>query len=136
MYKRRINLNQDLKKGFATVYDQCSQEVKDKLESSKGWYTLQNDQSLHQLILKIERICIGFDDHKQEVYNLAQAMKTLSLYTQTNIDSVEDYSCNLTSIWNTAEAFGASPGIHRGFVEGWFLAEPRRITDVNNITDI
>ena len=23
--KRRITLNQDLKKGFATVYDQCSQ---------------------------------------------------------------------------------------------------------------
>ena len=32
--KRRITLNQDLKKGLATVYDQCSQEVRDKLESS------------------------------------------------------------------------------------------------------
>ena len=35
--KRRITLNQDLKKGFVTVYDQCSQEVRDKLESSDGW---------------------------------------------------------------------------------------------------
>ena len=35
--KRRITLNQDLKKGFATVYNQCSQEVRDKLESSDGW---------------------------------------------------------------------------------------------------
>ena len=34
--KRRITLNQDLKKGFVTVYDQCSQEVRDKLESSDG----------------------------------------------------------------------------------------------------
>ena len=34
--KRRITLNQYLKKGFATVYDQCSQEVRDKLESSDG----------------------------------------------------------------------------------------------------
>ena len=68
--KRRITLNQDLKKVFATVYNQCSQEVRDKLESSDGWDTVQNDQSLHQLILKIERICVGFDDHKQEVYNL------------------------------------------------------------------
>ena len=81
--KRRITLNQDLSKGFATVYNQCSQEVREKLESSDGWETVQNDQSLHQLILKIERICVGFDDHKQEVYNLVQAMKTLFLYTQT-----------------------------------------------------
>ena len=29
--KRRITLNQDLKKEFATVYDQCSQEVREKL---------------------------------------------------------------------------------------------------------
>ena len=27
--KRRITLNQDFKKGFSTVYDQCSQEVRD-----------------------------------------------------------------------------------------------------------
>ena len=83
MDKRRITLNQDLKKGFATVYDQCYQEVRDKLESLDGRETVQTDQSLHELILKIERICVGFDDHKQEGYNLVQAMKTLFLYTQT-----------------------------------------------------
>ena len=32
--KRRITLNQDLKKRFATVYYQCYQEVREKLESS------------------------------------------------------------------------------------------------------
>ena len=97
---------------------------------------MQNYQSLHQLILKIERICVGFDDHKQEFYHLVQAMMTLFLYTQTDKDSVEDYSHNLTSIWDTADAFGASPGIHLGLVEGWLLAEPGPIADVNNITDI
>ena len=51
--KRRITLNQDLKKGFSVVYNQCYQEERDKLESSDGWETVQTDQSLHQLILKI-----------------------------------------------------------------------------------
>ena len=106
------------------------------MESSDGWDTVQNDQSLHQLILKIERICVGFDDHKQEVYNLVQAMKTLFLYTQTDKEAVEDYFRNLTSLWDTAEDFGTSPGIHRGLVEGWLLDEPVRIADVNNITNI
>ena len=85
--------------------------------------------------MKIEQICVGFDNHKQEVYNLVQAMNTLFLYTQTEKESVEDYFCNLTSLWDTAEAFGAPPGIHRGLVEGWLLAEPGRIANINNITD-
>ena len=86
------------------------------MESSDGWETVQADQSLHELILKIERICVSFDNHKQEVYNLVQAMETLFLYTQTEKESVKDYSCNLTSLWDTSEAFGESPGIHRGLV--------------------
>ena len=95
--KRCITLNQDLKKGFATVYDQCSQEVRENLELSHGWETVKSNQSLHELILKIERICVSFKDHKQEVYNLVQAMKTLFIYTQTEKESVEDYSRNLPS---------------------------------------
>ena len=63
-------------------------------------------------------------------------MKTLFLYTQTEKESAEDYSSNLTSLWDTAEAFGALPGIHRGMVGGCLLAEPGRIAGVNNITDI
>ena len=37
-------------------------------------------------------------------------MKTLFLYTQTEKESVEDYYRNLTSLCETAKAFGASPG--------------------------
>ena len=68
--KRRISLNRDPNKGSALVYDQCSQEVRDKLESLDGWETAQAKQSMHKLILRIQRICVGFNDHKQEVYNL------------------------------------------------------------------
>jgi hypothetical protein len=82
--KRRLKLSDSLKKGFATVYDQCSQEVKDKLESSEDWEETQKNQSLHELIGKIERICVGFDDHKHEVFNLVQALKTLFLYSQSD----------------------------------------------------
>ncbi len=52
---------------------------------------------LHDLISKIKRICIGFDDHKQEVFNLVQALKTLFLYTQTEKESVDEYAHNFKS---------------------------------------
>ena len=95
-----------LKKGFATVYDQCSLEVRDKLEASNEWDRVQREQSLHDLISKIERICVGFDNHKQEVFNLVQVLKTLFLYTQTEKESVDKYARNFKSLWDTVEAFG------------------------------
>jgi len=77
--KRRQKLEESLKKGYATVYDQCSQEVRDKLKATKNWENVQSEQSLHELIKRIEKICIGFDDHKQSVFNLVQSLKTLFL---------------------------------------------------------
>jgi len=39
--KRRQKVEESLKKGYATVYDQCSQEVRDKLKATGDWETVQ-----------------------------------------------------------------------------------------------
>ena len=132
--KRRANLDGDVKQGFATLYDQCSQDVKDKLEASEGWSDTHAAQYLHELVKKIERICVGFDDHKQEVYNLIQSPKTPFLYTQKEGESVEEYARNLTSLWDTSEAFGASPGVHKALVDA-LLEAPGQVADPDNITE-
>jgi len=121
--KRKLKLAVSLKKGYATVDDQCSQEVKDKLEGTDDWESTQKDQSLHELINKIEIICVGFDDHKQEVFNLVQALKTLFLYSQTDKETVEQYGRNFRALWETVEAFGGSPKIHQGMIDG-MLKDP------------
>jgi hypothetical protein len=115
--KRRQKLKESLLKGYATVYAQCSQGLQDKLKVSKDWETVQQEQLLHDLISQVERICVGFDDHKQDVFNLVQVLKTLFLYTQGNKESMEEYGCNLRSLWDTVEAFGGSPGIHKGLTD-------------------
>ncbi len=86
--KRRLKLEDSLKKGYATMYDQCSQEVQDKLKLMDDWERTQKEQSLHELIQKIELVCMGFDDHKQEVFDLVQVLKTLFLYMQGEKDTV------------------------------------------------
>ena len=68
--KRGHTLMESLLKGYATVYAQCSQGVRDKLKASKDWETVEQDQSLHDLISQVERICVGFNNHKQDVFNL------------------------------------------------------------------
>jgi hypothetical protein len=113
--KRQQKLQESLKKGYATVYGQCSQHVvRDKLKSTKNWEVTEKEQSLNVLIPEVEKICVGFDDHKQEVFNLVQALRALFLYTQNKKDTVEEYGRNLKSLWDTAEAFGGSPGVHKG----------------------
>ena len=77
--------------------------------------------------------CVGVDDHKQEVFNLVQALKTLFLYTQTKKESIEEYTRDLKSLWDKVEAFGGSPGFHQGLVDG-LLAAPGRVGDPRNIT--
>ena len=131
--KRRLKLAESLKKGYATVYDQCSQEVKDKLEGADDWESTQKDQLLHELINKIERICVGFDDHKQEVFNLVQALKTLFLYSQNDKETVEQYGRNFRALWETVEAFGGSPGVHQGMIDG-MLKDPTRVANVTRPT--
>ena len=99
--KRQLKLGEALKKGYTTVYDQCSQEVRDKLELSNDWDKTQKKQLLEELTRKIEHIYIGFDNHKQDVFNLMQVAKTLILYTQGEKESVEEeYGRNFKSIWD------------------------------------
>jgi hypothetical protein len=128
--KRRQKLEESLKKRYATVYNQCSQEVRDRLKATRDWETVQATQSLDELIKRIEKICVGFDDHKQLVFNLVQSLKTLFLYTQTKKDTVEEYARNFWSLWDTVEAFGGSPGIHQGLVDAEL--KRRGITNPND----
>ncbi len=121
--KRKAKLDNALKKGFATVYNQCSLEGRDKLEASKEWDNApQREQSLQDLLSKIKRICVGSNDHEQAVFNLVQAMKTLFLYMQLDKVSVAEYAHNFKSLWDMVEMFGGSPGIHKGLVKRLLLS--------------
>ena len=99
------------------MYAQRSQGVQDKLKASKDWETVEQEQSLHNLISQVERICVGFDNHEQDVFNLVQALKTLFLYTQGNKESMQKYSHNFRSLRDTVEAFGGSPDTHKGLTD-------------------
>jgi hypothetical protein len=79
--KQRARLVSALKKGYATAWNQCSQQVHAIFKANEDWEHVQCKQLPHKFITKIERICVGFDNHKQEIFNLVQALKMLFLYT-------------------------------------------------------
>jgi hypothetical protein len=116
------------------VYEQCLQDVKDKLKSTEDWEATLKNQSLHDLIQTIELICEGFDDHKQEVFDLVQALRALFLYTQSKKEMVEENGCNLKSFWDMAKAFGGTTGLHQGMMEA-LARDPKKVADPNNLTE-
>lgn len=97
------------------------------------WDRIERDQLLHDLIKKIERICVGFDNHEQDIFNLVQALRTLFLYTHTEKESVDKFTRNFKILWDTVDAFGGSPGVHKGLANA-LLATPGRVGDPNNVT--
>jgi hypothetical protein len=132
--KRQMKLSKSLMKGYATMYGQCSNKVKAKLEASSNWQRIQDEQSLHKLIQKIKRVCIVFDNHKQEVYNLVQSLKMLFLYTQNEKHTVKEYGRNFRSLWDTVKAFGGSPGLHKGMIKA-LMQDPTEVANVTRPTD-
>ena len=117
MGKRSFNLEEALNKGFAIVYDQCSEGVKSKLEASANWGQIEADQSLHDLINAIEKICVGHDDTNQDMYNAVQACKNIFLFRQEDGPSTEDYLRDYKSYWDTCEAYKAEPAHHPQIVK-------------------
>ena len=63
-----------------------------------------------------------------------QALRTLFLYTQTDKETVEEYTQNFKSLWDTVEAFGGLPGLQKALVKG-LLRASGRVRDPNNISD-
>jgi hypothetical protein len=86
-----------------------------------------------QKICMIVKICVGFDDHKKEIFNLVQALRVLFLYTQADRDRMDEYTQNFKSLWDRVEAFRGSLGIHKGLVNR-LLATPGRVRDADSIT--
>ena len=71
----------------------------------------------------MKRICVVFNDHKQEMFDLVHALKMLFLYTQTEKKSVDKFTRIFKSLWDTVEALRGSSGVHTGLVN----AIPRRL---------
>ena len=42
------------------------------MEGSTGWDAGFKSQALHELTKMIQKSCVGFDDHKQEVFDLKE----------------------------------------------------------------
>ena len=114
--KRRVKVDSLIKRGFATLYNQSSEQVKTKLEATNRWENTQNNQLLHELVAKIDHICVGFDNHKEEVFNLAQAPKSLMIYSQGEKETVNEYVQSFKSHWGMYSVFGMFPGVHKSLM--------------------
>ena len=110
--KRIMKLDSNMKKGFATMYDQCSEAVKLYLETVDNWDRIDCDQSVQDLMKAIQKICVGHGETNQDMYNIVQGCKNMFLFRQDDGMSTEDYVRDFKSYWDTHEAYKADPAFH------------------------
>jgi hypothetical protein len=115
--KRTIKLQGDIKKGLTIVYDQCSEAVISRIETSKNLEQIEDNQSLHLLIRAIQKICVGHDDTNQDMHNVVQACKNMFLFRQNDDASTEDYVKDFKSYWDTCEEYQAEPANHPKLID-------------------
>ena len=58
------------------------QEVKDKIKASEDFAEVDANKEVHRPIQIIQRVCTGFEDHRQGIYGMVQAMRKLFLQMQ------------------------------------------------------
>ena len=62
-----------------------------------------------------------------------QLLKLLFLYMQNEKHSLGVYRRNFCSLWDTVEALGGLPGVHKGMVDA-ILLDPKRVVDGKILT--
>jgi hypothetical protein len=107
---RREDHAKDRGRAFTVIYNQCSQDVKDKLKASTGWENIDADQDLGALMNKIQGICVGIDEDMQPVAGIVQAQTALYLLTQPEGQTPEEYARQKRALFEACEKYGGSPG--------------------------
>ena len=83
------------------------------------------------MIQIIQHICTGFEDHRQGIYGMVQAMQKSFLRMQEK-ETISEYISDAKGLWYTTETFGGSPGVHEGIVTScWQWQTDRRITTIS-----
>jgi hypothetical protein len=87
---------------WALIYDQCSPELKNKLEGTEGYDGTKNANDMAKLLTMIRGYCCQFDLLSNEYMAIVAAIKNLFYFfqkaEQSNADYLEDFMATLEMI--------------------------------------
>ncbi len=91
MRARKDKYNDNESNAWALVYDQCTPELKNKLEGSNGYEAAKRSNNVVDLLIMIRGYCCQFDSLNGEYMSIVGAIKNLLYYFQKPMQSNSDY---------------------------------------------
>ena len=115
--KRITQLAENLKRAYALIIGQCSEDLLGKIKGLSDYPTADTDQDAVKLLLIIHGYCCRFDDHQQSVVALESMKHRVSTFYQTSEMTASNYLEFFKALVGVLEtyggAFGNKPGLIR-----------------------
>jgi hypothetical protein len=110
---KSMKLRMDKYKGnksnkWALIYDQCSQELKNKLEGTEGYDGVKNTNNVAKLLTMIHGYCCQFDLLSDKHMAIVVAIKNLFYFFQKAEQSNADYHEDFMAMLEVIEEYGGA----------------------------
>jgi len=110
---KSMKLRMDKYKGnesnaWALIYDQCSPELKNKLEGTEGYDGAKSTNNVAKLLTMIRGYCCQFDLLSNEYMVIVAAVKNLFYFFQKAEQSNEDYHKDFMAMLEVIEEYGGA----------------------------
>jgi hypothetical protein len=99
---------------WALTYDQCSPELKNKLEGVEGYEKAKENNYIIQLLKMIRNYCCQFDTLNNEYLSIIGVFKNLFFFWQKPDQANTDYHKDFMALVKVIEEYGG-PGSIRHF---------------------
>ena len=130
--KRITQLAENLKRAYALIIGQCSEDLLGKIKGSSDYPTADTDQDAVKLLLIIRGYCCKFDDHQQSVVALESAKHRVSTFYQTSEMTASDYLEFFKALVGVMETYGGAFGNDPGLIKAELIK--RGVTGANLLT--
>ena len=130
--KRITQLAENLKRAYALIIGQCSEDLLGKIKGSSDYPAADTDQDAVKLLLIIRGYCCKFDDHQQSVVALESAKHRVSTFYQTSEMTASDYLEFFKALVGVMETYGGAFGNDPGLIKAELIK--RGVTGANLLT--
>ncbi len=108
--KRKVSLNNNLRKAFSLVWGQCSDVMRDKIEAKQEWKAVKAEFDVIMLLELIRGINFKFDDQKYAFGSVYHANKRFYNYRQSGEDTNNEHYEKMKNLVKVVESYGGKLG--------------------------
>ena len=130
---RKDKYDENMAKAYIIVYHQCSQTLKNDLESSDSFATIRSAQDVIALLKLIQSLCCSYDAKTQGVMATVAFYKKLFTYYQKDGVDNHTYHQEFMAHVETLETYGGIGVV--GVVPTFFTTKIKDLADAGDIAD-